>query len=369
MSGLENLLVIALLVVVGIMFRHHKKSEREYNEIVLLRDAAIDISNHMMDMENVDEGFQYILETCIRLIPDATLGSILMLGEDGYLTAHAHLGFSEDQIKDFRIPFKDSFVYHKTDGQINKVMVINDLKAMLKSADTVETDKEGMYIQSQLTAPLMDGQKLIGIVCIDSLKNHVFKENDRVFLEYMMKHINGITKQQYLRERVMYHARHDYLTGLYNRSYFDKQIEEALEDSTRNLILCEIDMDGLKLVNDIHGHLAGDKLIQVFSKGLKDMLSEEEFAGRYGGDEFMVCLYEKDIESAENRLKTLSSDSKKMVFMHDGEGLFPQFSYGMVKFPDEGNLLDVLLSKSDARMYKQKRNKKKHKNDKRLLNQ
>lgn len=188
----------------------------------------------MMDIENVDEGFQYILETCIKLIPDATLGSILMLDEEGYLTAHAHLGFSENQIKDFRIPFKDSFVYHKTGGQINKVIIINDLKAMLKSADTVETDKEGMYIQSQLTAPLMDGQKLIGVVCIDSLKNHVFKENDRIFLEYMMKHINGITKQQYLRERVIYHARHDYLTGLYNRSYFDKQIEASIKDTSRH---------------------------------------------------------------------------------------------------------------------------------------
>lgn len=120
------------------------------------------------------------------------------------------------------------------------------------------------------------------------------------------------------------------------------------------------------MVNDIHGHLAGDKLIQVFSRGLKDMLREEEFAGRYGGDEFTVCLYEEDIETAEKRLKNLGSELRKMVFMHDGEGLFPEFSYGLVKFPDEGKLLDVLLSKSDAWMYHQKRNKKKHRNNKRL---
>lgn len=96
-------------------------------------------------------------------------------------------------------------------------------------------------------------------------------------------------------------------------------------------------MDGLKMVNDIHGHLAGDKLIQVFSRGLKDMLREEEFAGRYGGDEFTVCLYEEDIETAEKRLKNLGSELRKMVFMHDGEGLFRSLAMVWLNFLMKGN--------------------------------
>ena len=357
MSTFEHILVVALLAVVVILYLYQKRSEIKYNEIVLLRDTAIDISNHMMDMETTDEGFQYILEKCIELIPDASLGSILMLDEDRFLTAHAHMGFSENEIKDFKIPFKESFVHHATGGELNEVIIINNLMALLKPGDTVETTNKGKYIQSQLTAPLMDGEKLIGVVCIDSLKNNVFSENDRVLLDYMMNHINGITKQQYLRERVIYHSRHDYLTKLYNRSYFDQMIEQQLTMLNRAIVLCVMDLDGLKVVNDVHGHLAGDQLIKVFSRELRGVLKPDEFAGRYGGDEFMVCFMEESIESAAERLKALERILEENAFEYNGEMLYPRFSYGFVMFPEEGVLLDVLLSKSDSRMYEQKKSK------------
>lgn len=358
MSLWEHLLIIALAATLAVLYYHHKRSEQRYNEIVKLRDAAIDISNHMMDMETSDEGFQYILEKCIELIPDATLGSILMLDDDGYLTAHAHLGFLEHQINDFKIAFTDSFIYHKTGGSLEEVVIINDLKAMLKAEDTVETNKKGMVIQSQLTAPLMDDKKLIGVVCIDSLKNHVFSENDRVFLEYMMNHVNGITKQQYLRERVVYHSRHDCLTQLYNRSHFDTEVTKIIEKKTWPFILCEMDLDGLKRANDLHGHLVGDQLIQRFGEGIRLILKEGEFAGRYGGDEFMVCFFEETEEAALLRLKELEKILLGNAFYSQGEKLYPKFSYGLVKFPEEGRLLDILLLKSDERMYRQKNNKK-----------
>lgn len=360
MAYQEHILVgLLLVVVIVILLIHHKISEKKYKEIVRLRDAAIDISNHMMDMETSDEGFQYILEKCIELIPDATLGSILMIDEEGYLTAQAHLGFSESHIGNFKILFKESFIYHKTGGVLESVIIVNNLKALLGSADTIETNKKGMYIQSQLTAPLKDGERLIGIVCIDSLRNNVFSENDRIFLEYMMNHINGITRQQYLRERVVYHSRHDCLTKLYNRSYFDEVIGLQMDDLKEPFILCEIDLDDLKVANDIHGHLVGDKLIMSFSSAVNEILKDNEFAGRYGGDEFMICLFESSIEAAEARIEELVEKLFSHKIISNNIELFPNFSYGLVKFPKEGILLDVLLSKSDRRMYEQKKEKKK----------
>ncbi len=359
MEIMEHAIVALLTLVVMYLLVHHRKSEKRYEEIVKLRDAAIDISNHMMDMETSDEGFQYILEKCIELIPDATLGSILMLDEEGFLSAHAHLGFSELHIESFRIPFNESFIYHKLGGILDNVIIINDLKGLLKDDNTVETQKRGSYIQSQITAPLKVGEKLIGVVCIDSLRNNVFSENDRIFLEYMMNHINGIMKQQHLRERVVYHSRHDYLTKLYNRSYFDEVIIEHLKQLDNPFVLCEIDLDDLKIANDLHGHSVGDELIIKFSSSVISMLVGNEFAGRYGGDEFMICLFESSIEAAKRRLIQLEEDLVKQRVISNSIELFPKFSYGLVQFPDEGVLLDALLSKSDERMYAQKKEMKK----------
>jgi len=357
MSGLEHLLVILLTTVLIILYMHHKKSKKNYSDVVLLRDAALDISNHMMDIETTDEGFQYILEKCIEVIPGATLGSILMLDQEGYLSAHAHSGFSKHQIEHFRIPFKESFIYHATGGSFDKVIIINDLKALLQEKDTVETSKKGKYIQSQLTAPLMDGSKMIGVVCIDSLENRVFSDNHQMLLSYMMTHINSITKQQYLRESVIYHSRHDYLTGLYNRSYFDKRISNQLENIDQTLVLCSIDMDKLKHINDLHGHLIGDEIIRNFSKCLNNALKENEFAGRYGGDEFIVCFREEDTLIVTKRLEAIKKELYDGKILINEEWVYPHFSYGLVSFPEEGILQDVLLSKSDARMYEQKKMK------------
>jgi diguanylate cyclase (GGDEF)-like protein len=359
MSAFEHLMVIVLLVSLIIVCLHNRKSQQRYKEVVTIRDAALDISNHMMEIETTDEGFQYILEKCIELFEEASLGSILLVDEEGFLRAHAHYGFSENHIKNFKIPFSESFIFEKTGGRLDQVAIINDLNAKLKPSDTVETFRKGVNIQSQLTAPLLEGDKLIGIVCIDSLKNHTFTDNDKVLLEYMMKHINRITLQQTLRESVIYHSRHDYLTHLYNRSYFDLTIDKQLKASQSPFVLCAIDLDGLKNINDVYGHLTGDELIRRFGLGVLETIKGNEYAARYGGDEFTICFFEEELQVVVDRLTTLEDILYQNGFSKNNTFIVPRFSYGLVQYPEEGLLLDVLLSKADNRMYQQK-NKKEH---------
>ena len=105
MSAFEHLMVLVLLVSLIVVCLYNKKNQQRYKEVVKIKDAALDISNHMMGIETTDEGFQYILEKCIELFEEASLGSILLVDEEGFLRAHAHYGFSETHIKNsiFRI--------------------------------------------------------------------------------------------------------------------------------------------------------------------------------------------------------------------------------------------------------------------------
>ncbi len=97
-------------------------------------------------------------------------------------------------------------------------------------------------------------------------------------------------------------SRTDYLTGLLNRrAFMDRLLEEAnrtkRNKSTLTLILTDIDF--FKKINDTYGHLAGDTVLQAFSNCLNDMSRPYDFIGRYGGEEFVICLPDVSLENGK----------------------------------------------------------------------
>src|SRR5208337_2032722 len=96
-------------------------------------------------------------------------------------------------------------------------------------------------------------------------------------------------------------ARHDSLTGLPNRSYFMELLNAALEDAGERagyLAVLFIDLDRFKQINDILGHAMGDRLLREVGLRLKRLLTEDDLAGRMGGDEFIIVLARQPDEEA-----------------------------------------------------------------------
>ena len=87
--------------------------------------------------------------------------------------------------------------------------------------------------------------------------------------------------------KIKYASRHDYLTGLYNRSYID--IVSSKYDIAENwpISVIFVDINGLKLTNDIFGHVAGDELIRKSAAVLKKSCRQSDVIARIGGDEFL----------------------------------------------------------------------------------
>jgi len=102
-----------------------------------------------------------------------------------------------------------------------------------------------------------------------------------------------ITAEYKLTRHVEYQARHDYLTGLFNRRYFLRILEEKiseLSESASSHALCYIDLDHFKIVNDTAGHTAGDALLAEVAEILGRKLGKNDILGRLGGDEFGVII-------------------------------------------------------------------------------
>lgn len=122
---------------------------------------------------------------------------------------------------------------------------------------------------------------------------HVITRKQLAYLgdtEYLVASVTDISATRDAEARNRYMAFHDTLTGLPNRALLKERIEQALLRRHHGCALLYVDLDRFKEVNDLHGHAAGDELIQEFSRRLSGIVRAGDTVARLGGDEFAILL-------------------------------------------------------------------------------
>ncbi len=160
-------------------------------------------------------------------------------------------------------------------------------------------------------------------------------------------------------QKLLLAATTDPLTGLHNRGYIDDRLANELSRARRYhkpLTIAVIDADHFKLLNDTHGHPAGDRVLQQIGETLRNSFRQSDTAGRYGGEEFVVILPETDIEAAQAKLESLrEAIASTPVGLGTREKIHVTISAGLSSFPQDGEDVSELFALADDRMFQAKK--------------
>ncbi len=164
---------------------------------------------------------------------------------------------------------------------------------------------------------------------------------------------NDITTEKANRERLEYLATHDVLTGLVNRSEFERHCERAIdaaEENRRAVAVLFVDLDNFKVVNDSFSHAVGDRLLVKVAARIQNLFPHNVLAGRIGGDEFTVLLPDLAVREdaafvAERLTKALSEP-----FRLDDYDIVVSASIGIAGYPLDGSDTVQLIANADAAM-------------------
>lgn len=230
--------------------------------------------------------------------------------------------------------YKEVFVLsHEIEG-----LTINDPIEKVFAKETVQeldnhamlTSKDGTnYYLEDSAAPIKnDKDNTIGVVL-------VFRD---------------VTEKKEQREKIKYLSFHDSLTGLYNRRFFQEEINRL--DTERNLPISIImgDVNGLKLTNDIFGHAAGDILLIKAAEVLKKICRVDDIIARWGGDEFIILLPKTKIEEAEEIILRIKNQFSK----EDIKAIRASISMGCDAKNDVHEDILHIMENAEDKMYSEK---------------
>lgn len=170
---------------------------------------------------------------------------------------------------------------------------------------------------------------------------------------YLLVNLVDVSRRVEREKEIEYLSYHDSLTELYNRRYFENEMER-LDASRRYPVSIIIgDLDKLKTVNDNHGHLLGDEYLKKSADILNDLLRTEDIIARIGGDEFAILLPETGKEETSLICRRIIKEFEKYNSAND----FPvdfKISLGCATAEENNKALFEIYNQADKNMYKNK---------------
>lgn len=189
-----------------------------------------------------------------------------------------------------------------------------------------KSDGTLLPVEVMITTILLNGKKVFHCLCRD------------------------ITQRKEMERRLKCLSYKDQLTSLYNRRFFQEELNRMNVKCNFPLTVVMADVNGLKLINDSFGHAAGDELLKRVSEAMKRVCRQEDVIARLGGDEFVILMPKTDL----NKAKQIISGIKAILLKERINFVYVDVSFGYECKMNHEQKIEEVLKKSEDNMYKKK---------------
>ncbi|MDH3980022.1 MAG: EAL domain-containing protein, partial [Gammaproteobacteria bacterium] len=246
------------------------------------------------------------------------------------------LGFEQDNLLDMGFP---------------ELLIPDERPEFLQNLEALHESDNGRF-EIRQRYQHRDGSEIWCLLSAAALHN----EHDGS--EQVIVQLLDVTEAQLMSEAISYQARHDSLTGLLNRREFDHKLDTFVRDAEDEAdwensmhVLCYLDLDQFKVVNDSCGHLVGDKLLKQVAETISGEVRSSDRVARLGGDEFGILLRNCSIANAQRTANSIRERIANMQIVWEGRMYRIGASIGLVEIRGDGRTSHDLMSAADTACY------------------
>lgn len=211
-----------------------------------------------------------------------------------------------------------------------------------------------------ILVPLKAKDKVNGIIVADNLYTQKPIRNIDIKIFMMIANQAGLAIENARLYNILRHKSHtDSLTRLWNHGFFQDQLSTEIDNAQEHqnpLSLIMMDLDNFKKLNDTHGHHTGDIVLKEISKILRESSRTNDYACRYGGEEFAIILTQTTKEQGLAIAERIRERVEQHVFekLPENINLKVTLSIGLATYPHDATSKETLIPEADRAMYKAK---------------
>jgi diguanylate cyclase (GGDEF)-like protein len=233
---------------------------------------------------------------------------------------------------------------------------VAEQRSPVRNADP-SVELPGTELTSALAVPLDGVSGLVGVIALYSRAKNAFGTDDLRILAGVASRASVAIENAIKYTQAEQSATTDVLTGLANaRSLFlhlDGELARAKRHHDSVTVLVG-DLDRFKQLNDLHGHMEGNRALKAVAAALKKQCREYDFVARMGGDEFVIVLPSHRLGSSVDAKIESLREAAAQAAAEFGGALGLSMSIGHASYPEDGEDAETLLAAADRRMYRMK---------------